>query len=377
MVARGGAARARSGHPLRVRADDARSPRSAGPSRLRAGGPCVPDLRRPTGRAGRRARGCRTGFRLLDALTEEWVAERAECHRRAFDPSVMTPERYAAFRAAPGYDPELRRGGRLRRRPGRGLRHGVGGRPRAPPASCEPVGTRPHFWRRGLGQVANREALQRLRRRGHAPGRRQHLGPPRGEHRRSTSRAASSGSPPSTAGYAPADQRHGWAGDRAEASGCATRGPGRHSSPASQDRRARLRYRRRASPDEPRRRREREAEMARSFPRLVAAALVAAVVGLAPSAVLGRPGVDHGDGRDHRSQAGRRQRRRRPGVLGAPDRPGEEPDHRHGEGGRSGRVPRRRLAPADGGDRVGQPLQQRARSSTGSASAAPRATSRS
>jgi ribosomal protein S18 acetylase RimI-like enzyme len=30
----------------------------------------------------------------------------------------------------------------------------------------EPVGTRPHFWRRGLGHVANREALRRMRQRG-------------------------------------------------------------------------------------------------------------------------------------------------------------------------------------------------------------------
>jgi GNAT superfamily N-acetyltransferase len=30
----------------------------------------------------------------------------------------------------------------------------------------EPVGTRPHFWRRGLGRVANVEALRRMRERG-------------------------------------------------------------------------------------------------------------------------------------------------------------------------------------------------------------------
>jgi len=30
----------------------------------------------------------------------------------------------------------------------------------------EPVGTRPHFWRRGLGRIANLEALRRMRERG-------------------------------------------------------------------------------------------------------------------------------------------------------------------------------------------------------------------
>ena len=105
------------------------------------------------------------GFGLLDAVTEQWVAERAECHHRAFDPSAMTADLYASFRAAPDYD--------------RGLDVAVAsddGRivafamawfdPESRTGQLEPVGTRPHFWRRGLGRAANREAMRRLSSRG-------------------------------------------------------------------------------------------------------------------------------------------------------------------------------------------------------------------
>ena len=92
------------------------------------------------------------GFRLLDALTDEWVAERAECHHRAFDPSRDDARALrrvpAGARVRPG---ARRRSGRprtvvLSRTPWRG-RIAV-----SRTGQLEPVGTRPHFWRRGLGQ---------------------------------------------------------------------------------------------------------------------------------------------------------------------------------------------------------------------------------
>ncbi len=102
------------------------------------------------------------GFRLLDALTEEWVAERAECHRRAFDRSIMTPEIYAAFREAPGYDPELDVA--VVADDGRVVSYAMAWADAATgTGQLEPVGTRPHSWRRGLGRVATCEALRRLR----------------------------------------------------------------------------------------------------------------------------------------------------------------------------------------------------------------------
>ena len=105
------------------------------------------------------------GFRLLDALTDEWVAERAECHHRAFDPSRMTPERYVAFRQAPGYDPALDVA--VVSEDDRVVAYAMAwADPVSRTGQLEPVGTRPHFWRRGLGQVACREASRRLRRRG-------------------------------------------------------------------------------------------------------------------------------------------------------------------------------------------------------------------
>ena len=105
------------------------------------------------------------GFRLLDELTDEWVAERAECHRRAFDPSVMTPERYHAFRDAPDYDPRLDVA--VASDDGRIVAYAMAwvDEP-SRSGQLEPVGTRPHFWRRGLGRVANVEALRRMRERG-------------------------------------------------------------------------------------------------------------------------------------------------------------------------------------------------------------------
>ena len=89
------------------------------------------------------------GFRLLESLTDEWVPERAECHRRAFDPSLMTPERYTDFRQAPGYDPTLDVA--VVTDDDRVAAYAMAW---ADPASrtgqLEPVGTRPHFWRRPL-----------------------------------------------------------------------------------------------------------------------------------------------------------------------------------------------------------------------------------
>jgi GNAT superfamily N-acetyltransferase len=105
------------------------------------------------------------GFRLLDAVTDEWVAERAECHHRAFDPSMMTAEAYAAFRDAPDYDPALDVA--VASADGRIVASAMAWLdPVSRSGQLEPVGTRPHFWRRGLGQVANREALRRLQQRG-------------------------------------------------------------------------------------------------------------------------------------------------------------------------------------------------------------------
>ena len=105
------------------------------------------------------------GFRLLEALTDEWVAERAECHRRAFDRSAMTPETYAAFREAPGYDPELDVA--VVADDGRVVSYAMAWADEATgTGQLEPVGTRPHSWRQGLGRVANREALRRLQARG-------------------------------------------------------------------------------------------------------------------------------------------------------------------------------------------------------------------
>jgi ribosomal protein S18 acetylase RimI-like enzyme len=106
------------------------------------------------------------GFRLLDTLDDEWVAERAECHRRAFDPSVMTHERYTAFRRdAPDYDPALDVA--VVSDDGRVVAYAMAWVDAASGSGqLEPVGTRPHFWRRGLGQIANREALRRMSERG-------------------------------------------------------------------------------------------------------------------------------------------------------------------------------------------------------------------
>ena len=105
------------------------------------------------------------GFRLLDEITDEWVAERAECHRRAFDPSLMTPERYHAFREAPDYDPRLDVA--VASDDGRIVAYAMAwvDEP-SRSGQLEPVGTRPHFWRRGLGRVANLEALRRMQERG-------------------------------------------------------------------------------------------------------------------------------------------------------------------------------------------------------------------
>jgi GNAT superfamily N-acetyltransferase len=104
-------------------------------------------------------------FHLLDAVTEEWVAERAECHRRAFDPSQMTPERYHAFRRAPDYDPALDVA--VAADDGRIVSFAMAWvDEESRSGQLEPVGTRPHFWRRGLGRVANLEALRRMRERG-------------------------------------------------------------------------------------------------------------------------------------------------------------------------------------------------------------------
>jgi predicted N-acetyltransferase YhbS len=106
------------------------------------------------------------GFRLLDVLTDEWVAERAECHHRAFDPSRMTTEAYEAFRTcAPGYDRELDVA--VVTDDGRVVAYAMAWADAVSgTGQLEPVGTRPHFWRRGLGQVAVREAMRRLRARG-------------------------------------------------------------------------------------------------------------------------------------------------------------------------------------------------------------------
>jgi GNAT superfamily N-acetyltransferase len=105
------------------------------------------------------------GFRLLDELTEEWVAERAECHHRAFDPSRMTAERYHHLRRAADYDPTLdvamvSPDGRLVAYVMVWADEGCG------EAQFEPVGTRPAFWRRGLGGIVVREALRRAAARG-------------------------------------------------------------------------------------------------------------------------------------------------------------------------------------------------------------------
>jgi ribosomal protein S18 acetylase RimI-like enzyme len=109
--------------------------------------------------------GLPAGFRLLDSLTDDWVAERAECHRRAFDPSLMTPERYTAFRLSPGYDPTLDVA--VVTDDDRVAAYVMAW---ADPVSrcgqLEPVGTRPHFWRRGLGRAACGEAVRRLAERG-------------------------------------------------------------------------------------------------------------------------------------------------------------------------------------------------------------------
>jgi GNAT superfamily N-acetyltransferase len=102
------------------------------------------------------------GFHLLDSLTREWVAERAECHRRAFDRSSMTPEIYAAFRQAPGYDPELDVA--VVADDGRVVSYAMAwADAETGTGQLEPVGTRPHSWRQGLGRVATCEALRRLR----------------------------------------------------------------------------------------------------------------------------------------------------------------------------------------------------------------------
>ena len=105
------------------------------------------------------------GFRILPVLTDDWVAERAECHHRAFDPSKMTAERYGAFRSVSGYDPELDVA--IVSDDDRIVAYTMAWADTASStAQLEPVGTRPHFWRQGLGRVANREALRRLQERG-------------------------------------------------------------------------------------------------------------------------------------------------------------------------------------------------------------------
>jgi ribosomal protein S18 acetylase RimI-like enzyme len=104
-------------------------------------------------------------FRLLDVMTDKWVAERAECHRRAFDPSLMTPERYTDFRRAPGYDATLDVA--VVTGDGRVAAFAMAWADRVSrTGQLEPVGTRPHFWRRGLGRVACGEAVRRLAQRG-------------------------------------------------------------------------------------------------------------------------------------------------------------------------------------------------------------------
>ena len=91
----------------------------------------------------------------------------------------MTPETYAAFRTACGYDPELDVS--VASDDGRIVAYAMAwADAESGTGQLEPVGTRPRFWRRGLGRVANCEAIRRMRERnlktaavctyaGHAP----------------------------------------------------------------------------------------------------------------------------------------------------------------------------------------------------------------
>jgi predicted N-acetyltransferase YhbS len=105
------------------------------------------------------------GFRILDAVADEWVAARAECHFRAFDPSLMTAALYARFREVAGYDPSLDVA--VASDDGRVVAFCMVWVDESTQTSLfEPVGTRPAFWRQGLGRLANLEGLRRAMQRG-------------------------------------------------------------------------------------------------------------------------------------------------------------------------------------------------------------------
>jgi ribosomal protein S18 acetylase RimI-like enzyme len=105
------------------------------------------------------------GLRILDAVDDEWVAARAECHFRAFDPSAMTAEAYVRFRDVAGYDPGLDVA--IASEDGRVVAFCMVWVDEATQTSLfEPVGTRPAFWRQGLGRLANLEGLRRAQQRG-------------------------------------------------------------------------------------------------------------------------------------------------------------------------------------------------------------------
>jgi predicted N-acetyltransferase YhbS len=105
------------------------------------------------------------GFRILDSVDDDWVASRAECHFRAFDPSAMTAEAYGRLRDGAGYDPSLDVA--IASDDGRVVAFCMVWVDEATQTSLfEPVGTRPAFWRQGLGRLANLEGLRRAQQRG-------------------------------------------------------------------------------------------------------------------------------------------------------------------------------------------------------------------
>jgi len=105
------------------------------------------------------------GFHFLKTMCPEWVDKRADVHFNAFNPSVMTAEKYAAFMEAPGYDPEL--DVVVVAPDGRFAAFAMGWiDDETRSGEFEPVGTRSEMQRKGLGKAALLEGMRRMQARG-------------------------------------------------------------------------------------------------------------------------------------------------------------------------------------------------------------------
>lgn len=105
------------------------------------------------------------GFHFLEAMRPDLVDKRADVHFDAFNPAMMTPEKYVAFMQAPGYDPTLdvvvvAPDGRFAAFAMAWVDE------ETQSGEFEPVGTRHEMQRKGLGKAALHEGLRRMRARG-------------------------------------------------------------------------------------------------------------------------------------------------------------------------------------------------------------------